>query len=300
MMNSMRSCRGFTLIELIIVILLIGILSGVLVTILQGPMRGYFDLQRRAELVAVAETALHRMTREIRLALPNSIRLSGDTALEFLRTVDGGRYRDRPPPGTAVLNFNANSDTFEVLGGLLNAAAFSGFTGAGSAACLNSNAACLVVYNTGQPATVAEAIATGTSANAYLGTSGDYDGNIATVRAVATNSLGFDNSDVAGWSFAFESPRQRFQVVDTPVSFVCNLGDGSITRYADYGIQPVQPTPPTGGSANLLIDRVSDCSFSYDPGTATRAALVTLRISITESGEPPITVMQQIHVENQP
>lgn len=293
--GNRQSARGFTLIELIIVILLIGILAGVLVTILQGPIRGYFDLQRRAELVAVAETALHRMTREIRLALPNSIRISGGNAIEFLRTVDGGRYRDRPPPGTAVLNFNSNADTFEVLGGLLNPGQIQAGTGAG--ACLSGDAHCLVIYNTGQPATVAEAVASGSSANAYLGMSSDYDGNIATVSSAAATSLGFDNSDVAGWRFAFESPRQRFQVVDTPVSFVC-AGD-EITRHANYGIQPVQPAAPAGGSANLLIDRVSNCSFSYDPGTATRAALVTLRITITENGQS-VTLMQQVHVENLP
>lgn len=291
-----KSRQGFTLIELIIVILLIGILAGVLITILQGPLRGYFDLQRRAELVAVAETALHRMTREIRLALPNSIRISGGS-LEFLRTIDGGRYRDRPPPGNAVLNFNTNSDTFEVLGGLINHASIQ--TGSGSAACLSGTAYCLVIYNTGQPASVTEAVATGTSANAYLGISGDFDGNIATVSSATTDSLGFDNSNVSGWRFAFESPRQRFQIVDTPVSFVCNPAAGTIYRYADYGIQAVQPAIPAGGSENRLVDRVSNCSFSYDPGTATRAGLVTIRIEITENGQS-ITLMQQVHVENQP
>jgi MSHA biogenesis protein MshO len=278
--NLPSSRRGFTLIELIIVILLIGILAGVLITILQGPLRGYFDLQRRTELVAVAETALHRMTREIRLALPNSIRLSGGTAVEFLRTVDGGRYRARPP-GDRLLFINAGpglNGTFEVLGGLLGFGNILANPGATSQTdCLNGTTDCLVIYNTGQA-----------GANAYDGD------NVAAIQDVSSTDLTFVRT---GTGFPFQSPQQRFQIVDTPVSFICSGGE--IMRYANYTIQPLQPTPPAGGDANLLVDRVSNCSFSYDPGSATRAALVTLRISITEGGES-ITLMQQIHVENQP
>ena len=69
--------NGFTLIELIIVILLIGILSGVIFTILRGPIQAYVDVEKRTRLIDIADTALQRMTREIRLALPNSIRVTG-------------------------------------------------------------------------------------------------------------------------------------------------------------------------------------------------------------------------------
>ena len=52
----------------------------------------------RAALVSVADSALQRITRGIRLALPNSIRISGSSgALEFLRIRTGGRYRVDTP-----------------------------------------------------------------------------------------------------------------------------------------------------------------------------------------------------------
>ena len=54
---------------------LTGILAVVLSMMLSGPMRAYVDTGRRAALVDLGETALARMTREIRLALPNSIRV---------------------------------------------------------------------------------------------------------------------------------------------------------------------------------------------------------------------------------
>ena len=284
--------KAFTLIEMILVIVIVGILASVLFTVLRGPIQASFDVRTRANLVGIAETALQRMAREVRLALPNSVRLSGGTALEFLRTVDGGRYRDKPPGDK--FQPNKNSDSFDVLGSLPNSASID--TGSGSSDCLGGVADCLVIYNTGQPSTQAEATATGQSANAYLGMSTNYDGNIATVSAVSSNSLSYDNSDVAGWKFAFESPRQRFQVVDTPVSYICNGNE--ITRYDGYTIQPSQPVPP-GVAGNLLIDKVSACNFSYDPGSATRAGLLTFSITVSDDGQD-ITLFQQVHVENVP
>ena len=293
-MSSCKRAHGFTLIELIIVMILVGVLSGTLFMILRGPMESIAANEGRARLVDIAETALQRMTREIRLALPYSIRVSGANAMEFLRIVDGGRYRAK---GAGRLKFNTvNNDTFTSLSTLANAGAIA--TGAGSAACINSTADCVVVYNIGQPLSVASATVSGSSANAYLGSSAAYDGNIATISAVAANSVSYDNSDLAGWGFAFKSPRQRFHVVDTPVSFVCSGGE--IHRFAGYAITPAQSVTP-GGADNLLVDQVSACSFTLRAPTLTRAGLLTLSLTINDAtlGQS-VTLLQQVHLDNVP
>ncbi len=276
---------GFTLIEMVSVIVITGILATVVGMNISRPIQGFMDTARRAELVDKAETALNRMTREIRLALPNSIRISGVT-LEFLRTLTGGRYRARLDPGggSDLLDFTTNADTFDVLGGmpnLLNIVAGGG----GQGACLNGLIDCLVIFNTGQ-----------SGADAYRGD------NIAGISLVNKGppvvQLGFDNSDVGGWRFPFSSPRQRFYVVDTPVSFVCDLGQGQITRHAEYPITVAQ-NPAPAGNGSLLVDKVSACSYSYSPGTATRGGLVTLSLTITDAGES-VRLLQQVHIPNQP
>ena len=296
---------GFTLIEMIVVIILIGILSGVLYTILRGPLRQYVQVQQRAALVDIAETALQRMTREIRLALPNSIRIrsSGSiTSIEFLRTLDGGRYRDKPhPAGTPVcggpapldvLSFSTSTDCFQVLG-TLNNLPVSGGAGANRTSCIQGATDCLVIFNTGQ-----------LGANAYAGE------NIAAIEAATANTISFDIAPLT--RFPYKSPNQRFQIVDTPVSFLCDSSSGEILRLDNYDVlstQPIDPPPAstdftataTTRNSNLLANKVSACSFAYTQGTASRAAMVTLQITIedTDLGQD-VTLLQQAHVDNQP
>lgn len=283
-----RRCRqaGFSMIELVVVIIIMGILALIVPTIIQGPMRAYVQVQQRADLAAVAETALQRMTREMRLALPNSIRISSGNAVEFLRTLDGGRYRAQPAPGPAgnVLSFTAQTGVFDFLGPLNNLARIDA-TGAvtGQSDCFNNTVDCLVIFNTGQA-----------GANAWQGD------NVAAITAVGAGTLSFNMAPLT--HFPYQSPRQRFYIVDTPVSFICDTATGRITRYSEYTFGAVQPTvaaPPAGG--NLLVDNISACSFSYDPGSATRAGLVTLSITITQPGlGEQVSLMQQVHVPNQP
>ena len=86
---------GVTLIELVITIALAGILAALIVNFVQ-PVRSYIESSRRAALADTADSALRRIGRDLRLALPNSVRIETDgstTYLEFLLVRTGGRYR---------------------------------------------------------------------------------------------------------------------------------------------------------------------------------------------------------------
>jgi len=262
--------KGFTLIELIMVIVIVGILSTMTTDILTLPVNSYMDLERRTTLVDTAEMALRRMQRDIRRALPNSIRIfSGGTAIEFLHTTDGGRYRpklDASDPNSDILDFTGTevagtNKSFDVMGSLTSVPSGE-----------------LVIYNLGS-----------SSADAYVGNNRATISNTSTVDLVVLSSV---------TSFPFQSPQQRFFVVDTPISYSCTSGE--LRRYDSYGISNTAPDLATlnyklQAKANALL-----CSFSYDPGTATRAGLVTLEITLTDEAGESANLIHQVHVDNLP
>lgn len=79
--------RGFTLIELVVVIVLLGITAVTLTSLITGSVRGYIDTANRQDSAAMARIALDRIGRELREAMPLSARVStGNQCLQFLPT----------------------------------------------------------------------------------------------------------------------------------------------------------------------------------------------------------------------
>ncbi|WP_189836481.1 type II secretion system protein [Sulfurirhabdus autotrophica] len=263
----MKSQRGFTLIEAIIVIALTGIVSAMVAVFIKIPVQGYIDSARRAELTDIADTATRRIARDLRLALPNSVRVTqsgGVYYLEFLQTSGGGRYRADGPAGD-ILDFTGSDSSFDVLGPPV--------------ATVAGEQNLVVVYNLGMA-----------GADAY---SGD---NSSAITGVTGN-----NVQIAAKAFPFASPANRFQIVSYPVSYVCDPVTGKLTRYWNYSIQAAQPTSFPGGTANsLLAGSVSGCSISYNALVVTqRAGLVSAWLQLTQVGET-VSIYHEVHVSNVP
>jgi MSHA biogenesis protein MshO len=84
---------GFTLVELVLVIVLLGIVGLVAGQIILAAGRGYRTRTTLKELQDAGRLALTFIDRELREAVPNSVRvLDGGTTLEYGRTVFGGGY----------------------------------------------------------------------------------------------------------------------------------------------------------------------------------------------------------------
>ncbi len=278
-----RQLRGFTLIELIMVIVITGIIASVVGVFIRQPVEGYMDLSRRAQLVDAAESALRLMARDIRRALPNSIRISGTTAIEMINTVDGVRYR-HDPPGTPLqrLDFDTADQSFNAIG------TFSTITKP-----FASTGQMLVIYNLG-----------GAGADAYDATTGVITPAATTFTITADPAPpGVSGAEdrillSAGHQFPFQSPRQRLFMVDGPISYICDTGTGFLRRHTGYALAVAQPVPPA--ATGIPVTRfVSACTFTYAAGTAERAGLVTVALTLTDHGES-INLLHQVHVDNVP
>lgn len=290
---------GFTLVEAIITIVMIGVLAGVVAVFIRAPMQNYADSAARAEMSDAADLALRRIGRDLRLALPNSIRVIGSDGhgIELIPTKTGGRYlsaEDGDADGSTrfALDFsNSAQKNFTVVGpapDLLSRATTSDF---------------VVVYNLG---------AGFSPADAWTG------GNRAGISGFTTTGA-IVNIKMASNPFAvqvpvMQSPNQRFQVVGQPVSYYCGSENGVLTlrRYWNYGFSPTASnTPPSGASTAVVASRLNSCSglFSYDgnlgtPGSAAnrRSGLVTLAIALQSRNDTAATIklVYQVHVDNTP
>jgi MSHA biogenesis protein MshO len=274
---SVKSQSGFSLIELIIVIVLTGILASMTTSVLELPIRAYVDSTRRATLTDAAESSLRRLQRDIRRALPNSIRISPDqTTMELLHLVDGGRYRAMPDnsnpilPTGDILDFDVNDNAFDVLGELNNLADIT----------INSDR--VVIYPLDS-----------IGSDPYAGD------NTSVITAVTTNRLTF-----TPFQFPLKSPNQRFFIIDTPVTYRCNTtptapDNKTLLRYANYPIQALQPLVPAIAPA-IQANQIASCRFSFNSGSSTRSAVVTIELTLTDEANESVNLIHQVHLDNQP
>lgn len=315
--HGIHAARGVTLIELVVVITITAVIATLLGAIIVRPIQGYQAQVRRAELVDAAEMSLRRMGREIRQALPNSVRVRDSLgnvdnvtcsaagvscSLEILRTVDGARYRVGPginPGGHNHANPiyrlqvpGLDGNGFNIIG------KFENFQlGA-------STTERLAIYNqsaNGPNSAYADAVlATGP----YVITNPDPPQN---TRFTLQDDGGGDEWQIIpngnpNFNFRWASPNQRIFIVDTPVSYVCNAGaNGNLTRYVNYPITAAQAVTPAGGSSAIMSAPVTACRFSYSAGSNTRTGLVSIALTLTDtaSGEQ-VNLLYQVHVDNFP
>lgn len=285
-MRAPARAAGFTLIELVVTLVLSSIVVGFVSMFVSGPVQGFMDQGRRVRLVDAADTALRRIARDVRIALPNSVRTTssaGVVALELLATVDGARYRTQPPGGAAeILDFTKPDDEFD---------AVAPFTQVAKP--WSSAAYYLAVYNVGVP---------GADAYELL--------NVITPPgtqiSIAPGVGGADRVKLGSlFRFAYDSPTHRVYLVEGPVTYLCNPLARTLTRYRGYTIAANQSDRDSdaelmgnGATRSLMADEIAACTMTYTPGTAARAGLVTLQFTVG-TGET-VSLLSQVHVDNVP
>lgn len=286
----MKRLRGFTLVELVMVIALAGLVAVMITTVLSRPLEAFSGQSRRAELVDIAAGALQRMSRDVRLAVPNSLRVSADgQAVEVLLIHSAARYRPNRV-GEQGLRFSTESagtcgsttqggrcDSFQVLDPAFNPA----------------GARWLVLYNTGAagssvwaPSSPGSITPTGTSFTTVAG------------APAGESHIALGNLPAGGFRFAFASPQHRLYLAETVVGYRCQ--GGQLLRYSYSSLENTLPgSPPSGSNPQPVARKVINCSFTYQPGSTQRAGLLTLGLGISDAGET-LQLLQQVHVDNAP
>ena len=275
--------RGFTLIEAIMVIVIMGILVAIVSVFIVPPVQGYLATVARLELVNATDNALRRIARDLHIALPNSVRVAASgLTLELVPTTAGGRYfQDNATVSAQRLDFgSADSDGFNLMGPGVSL----------------RNGQDLVFYNLGEGITESDAYA---PTNTVTSNRRPYAGATnALVTSIATSAW-------AALPVAARAPPYRFQAVDPPVTYHCDLAAKTLTRVSGYGFNAALVSPPSAGNSAVLATGVTACSFSYEANAvASRAGLVsmalTLSAEVVASGAESVSLHHSVHVDNLP
>ena len=294
----MRSHRGMTLVEVVIVISIMAIVASMVAVFMVRPIEGYIGLGRRAELVDSAESALRRMARDIRLSVPNSVRrtdLAPGFALELLPVVDGARYATAETTTPACENLtgfdpNPADAEFDILGTFSTLATG---TPAGHR---------LVINNQGEGSgndVYADGVSPSPAAPLVITP-------VGTTITIATNPVAGCPANgkhhitlSAAHQFRAGSPRDRLYVVTTPVSYVCDPGAGTLVRYSGYAIQAAQPTTAGafGVAGATVAANLEACTVTTTTSEIRDRGLVTLTLTLHDQGER-IRLVHQVQLDN--
>lgn len=293
-----RRARGVTLIEMVVAIVLVAIVVGATVYF-AFPVRQAADLAIRAELTDAADNALQRMARDLRLALPNSVRLAGSGKyVEFLAVHTAGRYRadgygDGTPVGATCDGVSGDSDrlVFDV--------ADDCFKPIGTVPATISDASGhrLVLNNYGQNFS---------GQNAYEAVaSADRNWRAISGTATAGNNdrIRFSPATDSFKRHLHDSPGRRFFIISGPVTYGCDTTLGELKRYSGYAIPVTQQTSGLG-TGNLIAKNVSECLFEYKDEVAPQIGLLTMTLSLSKAvsggGTETVRLFHAIHVRNVP
>jgi MSHA biogenesis protein MshO len=284
----MKRAHGFTLVELILVVVLVGIVGGILTMQMRPALQTYLSVTRRANLVNQADTALRRVVSDVRVAVPNSLRLQATAqgqCMEMVPTKDGGRYRMGPdiaqPDKSAVFDPTATTLKFDILTRLASTPAQSDM---------------IVIGNENRD-------------DVYNGT------NVAGIDHVDQGAPGIARHVMtlkAGAQMSGSYDGGRFSIIpgtDQIVGYLCmpaapdasGHSSGTLQRTVRSIKNPAVQACTPANPAQVLATNVTACGFVYreNDGATQQSGYMQLRLGLSDGGESANLTMGA-HVENVP
>ncbi|MCK7631948.1 type II secretion system GspH family protein [Shewanella sp. JNE10-2] len=272
-----KFARGFTLVEMVTVILILGILVvGVSSFIIFGT-RIFVESSSVDQVLSQSRFAVERMTRELRGALPNSVRVNTDSltyqCIEFVPIQASTTYLSMPiAPSAAALSGTVILDN------------------------------------------VTSKIKENQYAWIYPLTDSDVYNSArqkrAQIKTISTSGNQVSLTFTVNSRFAEASPRQRIYFASVPVSYcfekVSSANELQVRRYVGYNFTAVQPKPSDMGTgvlmaqsvANLLSDS-NDLPLTLTPSSLVNNAMVHLQPRFNVNGET-FQYRHQVQVINVP
>ncbi len=308
--NKQALQRGFTLIELIAVIVILAIVSVGVTNFITSSTAIYVNTAERDELLAKSRYTIERLNREIRYALPNSVRVGAyifddrvvSHCLEFTPIEWSTFYLDISTGAEVASNTIEGPEMVSAL------------TEAGNYDKSEASNHYVVIYPT-QVEQVYEPMSYGGTGR-RVGLQSVGDSGVGTDPGLVVATL--DNAMV----FEEESTISRFYIVNQPISYCLRAATGEITRHTNYGFLPTQVANPDGPinpavnpSAEMVLmaeDVVNNLStdptdpdinngdpFRVSEASLARNAIVHVMLQF-ERNDERVVFNNEVHLQNVP
>lgn len=273
-LSNQGKSAGFTLIEMITVILILGIVVVGLSSFVIFGTRIFVESSAVDQVLSQSRFGIERMTRDIRRAVPNSMRtltaIDGSfQCLELLPIAASTSYINAPfVPQTAQNNLTAIKSIRPIV-----------------------NNQSVLIY----PLTTAEIYnPQGTTAKRFIVQSVTELGDKLTITL--TQSVRFTEASAV----------KRLYVADSPLSycFVNNASNVELRLYQNYGYKVNQPAPAAMGNGVLMAQHVANVlavnpAVILTPSTLMTNAIVHLQPLFSVNGET-FQYQHQVQVMNVP
>lgn len=258
--------KGFTLIELISVMVILALVASIGSRFLVIAVDSYQQTQDRTKIVGKGRAAIEQMSRQLRGAVPNSIRISATgRCVEFLPTVAGANYVKDVADEANMATGTSSIET-------------SRFT-------LGLGVPAYAVIGAYQPSE----IYTFTSPSSRVDLAAPLSGGSFT-------SVNFSGSH----KFKRNSTRKRVFIAAMPRRF-CVLGT-ELFMYSGYTLLTIlSDTPPADGLVALMASNVAanGVAFVLSSGTQDRNAALEIEMQFMENNSL-LTLNQQVLLRNVP
>ena len=269
-----HKASGFTLIEMVVTIVIIGILGVGISSFIGNTTKGMVDTAERSQIATIAWLVSERLSRSLRHALPNSIRISSSDSrcLEYIPIYAGTDYLGVPVTVSAsqfeVAPFSNIASGFNFATQPMRVAVYP-----------NSDIGLYTLTTTSMISSEVSQLNAGTTTNA---------------QAITLSS---------SHQFPLDSPNNRLFLVTEP-NMYC-FQNGLLVHYRNYGYNTVFSDSSSDLSNETVMGSrlgqgLNQGKFNYTPSTLQRNGVISIEFKVVGDDSLVHSVNQEVQIRNVP